>query len=197
MEISKNDAGKDAKADGTKGKKAKEKSKMTPKVVIAVVVLAAIVIVTYFAIGNALGQTVQNGDTVQVNYTGMFTNGTIFSSNIGVQNSTPLQFKVGANQVIQGFDQAVIGMRVGQEKNITIPVNEAYGPVNPALFIDIPTNTLETELNATPTIGMSIQDSNGAHGIITAVNSTHTTIDFNSPLAGKTLVFKIVVVSIT
>lgn len=138
-------------------------------------------------------QVVRLGDTISVNYTGAFTNGTIFDASSyhgGVFN-----FTVGSN-VIQGFSQGVIGMTVGETNTITIPANDAYGPVNSALFIDVPTNVLEADLNRTPVIGMPITDGSGQQGVITAVNATNTTVDFNPPLAGKTLIFKITVVKI-
>ena len=65
-----------------------------------------------------------NGDTVDVFYTGTFTNGTVFDSNVGGQ---PLQFTVGSGQVIPGFDQAVLGMKLKESKTVTIPANDAYG----------------------------------------------------------------------
>ena len=138
-------------------------------------------------------QVVKLGDTISVNYTGTLTNGTIFDASS--YHGGSFNFTVGSN-VIQGFSQGVIGMSVGETNTITIPANDAYGPVNPALFIRVPTNVLEADLNRTPVIGMPITDGSGQHGVITAVNATNTTVDFNSPLAGQTLIFKITVVKI-
>ena len=158
-------------------------------VIIVVMALAGI----YLTANGAQSLTAQNGDTVSVYYTLSFTNGTVFQSNFGHQ---PFNFTMGANEVIPGFNQAVIGMMVNQTKNVTIPSNDAYGPVNPALFLSTSTNTLETEINATPTVGMTLTTSSGEHGIVTSANATNVTVDFNNPLAGKTLVFKIMLMSI-
>jgi len=90
-------------------------------------------------------QTAKPGNIVEVNYTGRFQNGQVFDTSVG---RAPLKFTVGGGQLIQGFDEAVIGMRIGDRKVVTIPPEKAYGK-------------------------------SGGH-----------------PLAGKTLVFEISVVSI-
>ena len=69
---------------------------------------------------------VKNGDTVRVNYTGRLDSGEVFdSSEVGGE---PLEFTVGAEQVIPGFEEAVRGMEVGDRKMVKIPSDEAYGP---------------------------------------------------------------------
>jgi peptidylprolyl isomerase len=161
-------------------------------ILIAAIVVIAAVGIIYFVV-NASGQVVAVGDTVNVTYTGSFVNGTVFNSNVGGQ---PLKFTVGSGELIKGFDQGVIGMRLNEQKTITIPVNEAYGPVNPALILEIPSNTFG---NQTVNVGMNITSSeNGqeVRGVVIAVNKTVVIADFNPLLAGKTLVFEIKVLSI-
>lgn len=70
------------------------------------------------------GATVVVGDTVTVNYTGTLLNGTQFDTSIG---KTPLTFRVGAGSLIPGFEQGMLGMRVGGKRRLTIPPNLAYG----------------------------------------------------------------------
>jgi peptidylprolyl isomerase len=67
---------------------------------------------------------VKQGDTVEVDYTGKFENGEVFDSSV---DRDPLMFRAGAGQVIPGFDKAVLGMKVGDSKTVTIPPEEAYG----------------------------------------------------------------------
>lgn len=144
---------------------------------------------------GASGPTVAIGDTVRVNYTGSFTNGTIFGSSAG---SGPLNFTVGAGQVISGFNNAVIGMKVGETKNITLPANEAYGEINPDLIVSVPRSSFGNTSNSI-SVGMQVtESSNGQEipGVVTAFNSTNVTVDFNPALAGKTLVFKITILGI-
>jgi FKBP-type peptidyl-prolyl cis-trans isomerase FkpA len=70
------------------------------------------------------GATAAAGNTVTVNYTGMFTNGTVFDTSVG---RAPIQFQLGSSQVIPGFSQGIVGMKVGGKRRITIPPSLAYG----------------------------------------------------------------------
>jgi FKBP-type peptidyl-prolyl cis-trans isomerase FkpA len=70
------------------------------------------------------GATAVVGNSVTVHYTGMFTNGTVFDSSVG---KAPIQFQLGSNQVISGFSQGIVGMKVGGKRRITIPPSLAYG----------------------------------------------------------------------
>ncbi len=161
----------------------------------AVVVIIAALAAGYVLLSGVLSPSVVSGDTVGVYYTGAFTNGTVFNSNVG---SKPLTFIVGAGQVIPGFDQAVVGMGLGQNKTVTIPVNQAYGPVNPALIVSVPVNDFGSNtLTVGEYITQTTQSGQQLQGVVTAVNATNVTVDFNSPLAGHALVFTIKVVNIT
>jgi peptidylprolyl isomerase/FKBP-type peptidyl-prolyl cis-trans isomerase FkpA len=89
------------------------------------------------------GATVVTGDTVTVNYTGTLTNGTVFDTSLQA-GRTPYSFKVGAGTVIPGWDQGLVGMRVGGRRKLTIPPNLAYGsqgngpiPGNATILFDI------------------------------------------------------------
>jgi peptidylprolyl isomerase len=159
---------------------------------IVVALIIAAIGVLYYTVG---APKVVTGDTVQVYYTGTLTNGTVFDSNVGKQ---PLQFTVGANQVIPGFEQGVIGMKLNQNRTLTIPANEAYGQVNPSLFVQVPLTEFG---NYTVKQGAPITETSPTgqqyQGIVTALNSTTATIDFNPPLAGQTLVFSVKVIGIT
>jgi FKBP-type peptidyl-prolyl cis-trans isomerase 2 len=162
-------------------------------VALVVVIIVVALCAAYFVINNAAGPVVAVGDTVNVSYTGTFTNGTVFDSSVGKQ---PLQFTVGSGQLIKGFDQGVIGMRLNEQKTITIPANEAYGEVNPALIVPVPSNAFG---NQTMRVGMVVSaTTNGIvnQGMVTAVNNTTVMVDFNPPLAGKTLIFTIKVLAI-
>ncbi len=162
-------------------------------VLIVVLIVLAIAAGAYLVYASSV-PVVASGDNVSVYYTGTLTNGTQFGSNVGQQ---PLNFTVGAGQVIPGFDQGVIGMKLNQTKTITIPASAAYGPVNPNLIISV---SLKNFGNQTVHVGMPIVETSAsgqhAQGIITAMNSTNATINFNPPLAGQTLIFSIRVVSI-
>ncbi len=163
---------------------------------VAVVLIIGVIGLIYFEVGLTSEPTVAAGDAIQVYYTGTFTNGTVFDSNIGGQT---LNFTVGANQVIPGFDEGVVGMELNENKTITVPADEAYGPINPALVVQVPLSqfgnqTIEKGMTITAT---SASNGQTQEGIATAVNSTMVTVNFNSPLAGQTLIFSVKVVGIS
>lgn len=151
--------------------------------------------VLFFALGGMGPQTVVAGDNVSVYYTGTLVNGTEFGSNFGQQ---PLNFTVGSGQVIPGVDNAVLGMHVGEIKNVTIPVNEAYGPINPALVLSAPISAFNN-MSLHDGLVVTATGSNGQvqYGTVLGFNSTNVTVDFNNPLAGQTLMFEIKVLKIT
>ncbi|RME11500.1 MAG: peptidylprolyl isomerase [Ardenticatenia bacterium] len=138
---------------------------------------------------------VQKGDTVRVHYTGKLDDGTVFDSSEGRE---PLEFTVGAEQVIPGFEQAVEGMEEGETRSVTIPANEAYGEHREDLVVVIPRNQLPPDIE--PEIGMQLQvrEPTGQSFVVTvtAFDDETVTLDANHPLAGKDLTFDIEVVEI-
>jgi len=154
-------------------------------------------------------KVVKSNDWVLVDYTGRFTNGTVFdTSNATIANQTgiydpgriygPLSFQVDQPGMIPGFNDAVLGMTVNVTKyNVTIPPEKAYGVYNQSLIV---VTTLKTA-NASDYkdyVGQAIYY-NGVQAkllAIDAVNNTMT-LDYNSPMAGKTLVFDITVRAIS
>lgn len=136
---------------------------------------------------------VKKGDNVKVHYTGKLNDGTVFDSSEGGQ---PLEFAVGSGQVIAGFEEGVVGMKVGESKVIEIPVEKAYGERNDAMVIQAPIEQVPPDLN--PELGMRLE-MGGANGeilrvVVTEITDTHITLDANPPLAGKDLTFEVEVV---
>ena len=128
----------------------------------------------------------QNGDTVSVVYTGTFENGTVFDSNV---DKALLEFSVGSGQMIKGFDSAVIGMKEGDVKNVTLPPNDAYGEHNTDAVVSVHVSYF-TQRGIMPQEGMRIYVGSQPATIMKVLGSS-AVVDFNHPLAGKTLVFMI------
>lgn len=128
------------------------------------------------------------GDNVTVEYTGMYLNGTVFDTSVG---RAPLTFMIGGGRVIPGFNDAVIGMAVDETKEVTIPVDEAYGQHRDDLVFYIN----RTDLPADTAVGQIFLQ-NSAQFRVVAVNETTVTLDANSPLAGQDLTFTIKLLSI-
>ena len=137
----------------------------------------------------------RSGDTVRINYTGTLTDGTKFDSSEGRE---PLEFQVGAGQIISGLDREVEGMKVGDRQTVTVPAEEAYGPHDAAKVQTIPRDALPPEIEPQP--GMQLQARTPQGGqvalVVTALDDQAITVDANHPLAGQDLVFDIEVVDI-
>lgn len=135
---------------------------------------------------------VEKGDLIKVDYTGTFEDGTQFDSSI---EREPLEFTAGAGQMIKGFDSAVIGMKLNEEKNIKLKPEEAYGEKNPDAIVIVPKQQLIDAGLKEIEEGMKIFAS-GRPATIIEVTDENVTVDFNHELAGKTLNFWIKVVEI-
>ncbi|HWB26840.1 MAG TPA: peptidylprolyl isomerase [Chitinophagaceae bacterium] len=139
---------------------------------------------------------VRNGDTIKVHYRGRLDDGTVFDSSEGRE---PLQFEVGSGMVIPGFDSGVMGMTVGQKKTITIPVEEAYGPVQEEMFMEFPIERFPEDMK--PEVGMTLNMSNGSGQaipvVIAEVQDEVVILDANHPLAGEALTFDLELVDIS
>jgi peptidylprolyl isomerase len=137
----------------------------------------------------------KSGDTVKIHYTGTLNDGTTFDSSAGRE---PLEFELGSGQVIPGFDKAVEGMTVGEQKQVNIPVEDAYGPRNEQMIQEVPKSALPEDL--TPEEGMALRaqqpDGNVVNLTVTAVGDDSITVDANHPLAGQPLTFDIELVAI-
>ena len=138
---------------------------------------------------------VKDGDTVKVHYTGKLEDGTVFDSS---KEGEPLELTIGAGNVIEGFEKGVIGMERGGSKTVTIPPEEAYGPMNEELVAKVKKETFPG--NITPVIGEQLQlkqqDGNIVNVTITEIIGDTVTLDANHPLSGKTLIFDIELVEI-
>jgi peptidylprolyl isomerase len=134
------------------------------------------------------------GDTVRVNYTGKLKDNTIFDSSL--QNE-PLEFTIGEGMVIPGFEEAIIGMAVGQSKTIEISSEQAYGPHQDDLVMKVSRSEMPPEI--LPEIGSQIRvvDQMGEDFIMTIIDfdDGFVTLDANHPLAGKDLIFDIELIS--
>jgi peptidylprolyl isomerase len=139
---------------------------------------------------------VKNGLFVQVDYTGSLTNGDVFDTSNGRE---PLEVQMGAGQLIQGFENALIDMSVDEEKKFTLTPEEAYGQRDEKLVRDFPRKDVPPELDPKvgQTVAMTTADGRQIPAHITEVDDQNVTIDMNHPLAGKSLTFDIKVVGIT
>jgi len=139
---------------------------------------------------------VKKGNKIKVEYVGTLEDGTVFDSS--EKQGAPLEFEAGAGQLIKGFDDAVLGMKQGEEKEIKIAPKDAYGEHNPELIKAIPKDSFPQNQEIQPGMifMMGLQDGRQIPVRISQVSNDTVTVDLNPPLAGKTLFFKIKVVDI-
>jgi FKBP-type peptidyl-prolyl cis-trans isomerase 2 len=142
--------------------------------------------------------TVKDGDKVKVEYEGKFDTGEVFDSTSHGDHSHPLEFVVGQNHVIKGFEDAVKGMEVNGEKEIVIKPDEAYGERREELVREFDRKgiPLEQEPKVGMVLGFNAPNGQQFPATITNVTEDKITFDLNHPLAGKTLNFKVKVVGI-
>lgn len=138
---------------------------------------------------------VKSGDKIKVHYHGKLTNGDTFDSSEG---RAPLEFEVGSGMVIKGFDDGVTGMTVGDKKTINIPFNEAYGPRNPDMIIDMPKDRFPADMQLEEGMPLMMSDGSGQNFQVTVVEIKPEAVilDANHPLAGQDLVFDLELVEI-
>lgn len=137
----------------------------------------------------------KQNDTVKVHYTGKLQSGEIFDSSV---DREPLEFTIGAGQLIKGFDHGVVGMEVNETKSVSIPSDEAYGPVQENLIQEVEKSQLPPEIQ--PAIGQTLI-ATGPQGeetrlVVREVKDASITVDANHPLAGQDLIFDIQLVEI-
>ncbi len=137
----------------------------------------------------------KQGDTVKVHYTGKLNDGTIFDSSDG---GDPLEFTLGSKMVIPGFEVAVEGMGAGDDKTVTIPSDEAYGPRHDDMILEVDKGQLPQDME--PEVGqelvLSQDDGNIIQVIIAEIGDASVKLDANHPLAGQDLTFDIKLVEI-
>lgn len=140
--------------------------------------------------------TAKPGDFVQVFYTGSLTNGEVFDSNEG---GAPLEFQINSGGIIPGFNDAVLGMDQGQEKEVSIPPEQAYGMPDERMVMQFPLKDVPSHMKVE--LGMTLQlttpDGRPLPARVTSLDDENMTLDLNSPLAGQTLVFKIRLAGVT
>ncbi|HSK13651.1 MAG TPA: peptidylprolyl isomerase, partial [Phnomibacter sp.] len=138
---------------------------------------------------------VKSGDVVEVHYTGRLTTGEQFDSS---QGREPLEFTVGAGQMISGFDAGVVGMSIGDKKTINIAPEEAYGAWSEENTIPFPKENLPADMQVEVGMQLTMRTQDGRPFPVTVHEVTEESVilDANHMLAGKELVFDIEMVSI-
>jgi FKBP-type peptidyl-prolyl cis-trans isomerase 2 len=157
--------------------------------------------------GNA-NATVKYGDNVTADYTLYLANGSIIDTsiesvaqqaglNLTDREFAPITFVIGDGNYISGFENGTIGMKVGETRNITLTPDEAYGEYNQSLIMPVNMSDM-TNASIVPYVNESLYDYMLGYNVRIASipNNSTVMVDYNPPLAGQTLTFRITLLSI-
>ena len=138
---------------------------------------------------------VKEGDVVKVHYTGKLMNGEQFDSSVGRE---PLEFTVGAGQMIKGFDAALPGMNIGDKKTVNITAADGYGERSEEAIIEFPKENVPAEMVLEPGMQLTLSNQHGqpVPVVVKEVKPDVVILDANHFLAGEELVFDIELVEI-
>jgi FKBP-type peptidyl-prolyl cis-trans isomerase 2 len=138
---------------------------------------------------------VKSGDVVRVHYTGTLEDGSQFDSSVG---RAPLEFTVGAGQMIAGFDAGVVGMAVGEKKTILIDPDHGYGQKDPSAIIEFPSSNIPEGMTVEVGMKLNLQNQYGqpVPVVVIEVKEEVIIMDANHFLAGKDLTFEVEIVEI-
>ena len=137
---------------------------------------------------------IENGKRVTIDYV-LLINSDQVESTVGKE---PLTFLVGSKNVIPGLENQLLGMMVGQEKKIIVDAKDAYGPVDPSAFKEVPKSSMPPATELKPGLVVEVDDPQGGSfpGVIWEVKADSVVLNFNHPLAGQTLEFDVKVLDI-
>jgi len=177
--------------------------KNRPIILIAVILLAAMALpgcggetTPATTTGTEAVAVAKDGDTVTVDYVGTLDDDSQFDSSY--DRGEPLEFVLGAGNMISGFEDAVRGMKVGEKKTVTLPPDEAYGYYRDDLVFTMGWEQFPEDIELEIGQQVPLQADTGAvfYATVIDISDAGVTMDANSTLAGETLTFEIELVSI-
>jgi FKBP-type peptidyl-prolyl cis-trans isomerase 2 len=137
---------------------------------------------------------VEAGSTVGIEYTLTLDDGTKVDSNVGGE---ALRFQQGSGQIIPGLDKELIGMKVGEAKQVKVAPDDGYGQVNPDAYAEVPLSELPEDARQPGMVLMARDDQGRTQRLrVHKVEGDKATLDFNHPLAGQTLTFDVKVLDV-
>lgn len=137
----------------------------------------------------------KNGDKVSVHYTGTLADGSIFDSTEGEE---PLVFTLGDGDIIEGFEESILNMSVGEKKTVTLAPEKAYGDRNEEMVMEVPLAEMPADLDLEVGDELELTDEDDQPMLVTVsqLSKDTVTLDGNPPLAGETLTFEVELVKI-
>ncbi|MDR4484680.1 MAG: peptidylprolyl isomerase [Nitrospirales bacterium] len=138
--------------------------------------------------------TVSEGKSISMEYTLTLENKEVLDTNVGGE---PLTFTQGSHQIIPGLETALDGMKTGESKQVTVAPEEGYGKVDPQAIQEVPIDQIPPDARK---VGVQLQGKDGqgrvVHPTVTEIKEQVVVLDFNHPLAGKTLYFDVKILDV-
>lgn len=137
----------------------------------------------------------KNGDKVSVHYIGKLADGSIFDTSVGEE---PLVFTIGEGELIEGFEEGVLSMSVGEKKTVILSPEKAYGDYYEDMLMEIPLADMpeDLELAIGDELELTNEDDEPFLVTVSQLSEKSVILDGNPPLAGKTLTFDLELLSI-
>lgn len=138
---------------------------------------------------SADGLVVSNGNKVKMDYVLLINSEQVETT----QGKEPLEFTVGAGNIIPGLESQLIGMKIGEKKKIIVDSKDAYGAVDPTAFKEVPKTSMPQDVELKPGVVVEVEDPQGGTfpGVVWEVKDQTVILNFNHPLAGQTLEFDV------
>lgn len=137
---------------------------------------------------------ITDGSKVSLEYTLYLEDGTVADTNVG---KAPLEFEQGANMIIKGLESSLAGLKAGDTKKVTISPEEAYGAVDTNALKEVPKDKIPPDaLKVGTVLQASGEDGRGIPVVVREVRADTVVLDFNHPLAGRTLTFDVKVLAV-
>lgn len=137
-----------------------------------------------------------NDTKVTLNFSLALEDGTVVDSNV---DGDPVTFTVGDGNLLSGFEQAMYGLKAGDERVLTITPEQGFGQPNPNNVQEIPSTDFPPDMTLAIGLMLSFADAQGTElpGVIKEISGSKIIVDFNHPLAGRTLLFTVKIYSVT
>lgn len=135
------------------------------------------------------------GDKVQISCEGKLQDGQVFFKN---EENKNISLTIGENALFPALEKELIGMKVGESKNITLEPQDSFGAPDPGLVMETSKDNLNPDMSVEIgcRIGVDLPSGKKLYGKITEITEDKIAVDFNHPLAGKTVIFAVTLVSI-
>ena len=138
--------------------------------------------------------TVQDGLVVSMEYT-LSVDGEVLDSS---KDAGPLEFLAGHDNIVPGLEREMVGMKIGESKDVLVLPEDGYGEFDADAFMDVPRSEFPSDMELEEGLELNVSDEDGQHQLafVESFNDETVRLDFNHPLAGAELQFNVKVVGL-